>query len=90
MKPADLNIWALSTYRIKTFGITREILGGKEAVVEVAGTSVQELRAVLYRNYPGLKGLRSLMIAVNNEYAGDDDLLAETDEIALIPPVSGG
>jgi sulfur-carrier protein len=90
LKPADLNIWALSTYRIKAFGITREILGGKEAVVEVAGTSVQELRAVLYRKYPSLKGLRSLMIAVNNEYAGEEDLLAETDEIALIPPVSGG
>jgi molybdopterin synthase sulfur carrier subunit len=80
----------LSTYRIKAFGITREILGGQEAVVEVPGTSVQELRTVLYHNYPRLKGLRSLLIAVNNEYAAEEDLLAETDEIALIPPVAGG
>jgi molybdopterin converting factor small subunit len=80
----------LSTYRIKAFGITREILGGQEAVVEVPGTSVQELRTVLYRDYPRLKGLRSLLIAVNNEYAGEEDLLAETDEIALIPPAAGG
>jgi len=80
----------VNTYRIKAFGITREILGGKEAVVEAPGASVQELRAVLYQKYPRLKGLRSLMIAVNNEYAGEQDRLAETDEIALIPPVSGG
>lgn len=80
----------MNSYRIKAFGITREILGGKEAVVEVPGTSVQELRAALYHQYPRLQGLRSLFIAVNNEYAAEADLLAETDEIALIPPVSGG
>ena len=87
---ALVNFAFVNTYRIKTFGITREILGGKEAVIELPGTSVQELRAVLYQKYPRLKGLRSLMIAVNNEYAGEEDLLAEADEIALIPPVSGG
>lgn len=85
-----MNFTPVSTYRIKAFGITREILGGKEAVIEAPGTSVQELRAVLYEQYPRLKGLRSLMIAVNNEYADDTDPLTETDEIALIPPVSGG
>jgi molybdopterin converting factor small subunit len=30
------------------------------------------------------------MIAVNNEYALDDDRINENDEIAIIPPVSGG
>ena len=34
--------------------------------------------------------VRSLYIAVNKEYAKDDLVLKETDEIALIPPVSGG
>lgn len=80
----------MNKYRIKAFGITREILGGKEMVVEVPGATVQELRALLYARYPRLQGLRSLLIAVNNEYAGEADWLAETDEIALIPPVSGG
>lgn len=80
----------MNTYRIKAFGITREIFGGKELVIEVPGTSVQELRAVLYQQYPRLQSLRSLLIAVNNEYAGEGDRLAESDEIALIPPVSGG
>jgi molybdopterin synthase sulfur carrier subunit len=40
--------------------------------------------------YPNLKGLKSLLIAVNNEYAEDSVELLESDEIALIPPVSGG
>jgi len=85
-----LNFGPVKTYRIKAFGITREILGGKETVIELPGGSVQELRAALYQQYPRLKGLRSLMIAVNNEYAAEADLLTEADEIALIPPVSGG
>jgi molybdopterin converting factor small subunit len=31
-----------------------------------------------------------LFIAVNQNYAADDAALKETDEIVLIPPVSGG
>lgn len=77
-------------YTIKAFGITKEILGGKEMVVEVNGTTVAELRHYLNEKYPQLIGLRSLFIAVNNSYAQEDTNLNETDEIALIPPVSGG
>ncbi|MNL69681.1 ThiS family protein [compost metagenome] len=52
--------------------------------------SVGELRAKLYDQYPSLEKLNSLMIAVNKNYAADDVLINATDEIALIPPVSGG
>jgi molybdopterin synthase sulfur carrier subunit len=34
--------------------------------------------------------LASYMIAVNSEYASEDDRINENDEIAVIPPVSGG
>jgi molybdopterin converting factor subunit 1 len=80
----------LRQFRVKTFGVTREILGGKEKIVEVEGQTVAELRSALLKNYPALISLRSLMIAVNNVYAEDPQLLKEGDEIALIPPVSGG
>ena len=40
--------------------------------------------------YPKMKALSSMMVAVNNSYAPDDLELKEGDEIALIPPVSGG
>lgn len=75
---------------VKAFGITKDILGGKEMAVQMSGQTVGDLRAHLHHHYPSLIGLRSLYIAVNNHYADDVAILSETDEIALIPPVSGG
>lgn len=81
----------MNEYKVKAFGITKDILGGKEAVIKVEhGTTVSALRHELNTRYPQLLGLRSLYIAVNNEYADDATVLSSTDEIALIPPVSGG
>jgi sulfur-carrier protein len=77
-------------YTIKTFGIARDILGGKVVQVEVEGSSVGDLRKHLTTHYPQLIELRSLFIAINQNYAEDSLQLNEADEIALIPPVSGG
>jgi len=80
----------MGKYKVKAFGITKDILGGKEMVVEVEGSTVGELRRQLVTKHPQLAGLKSLFIAVNSNYAEDIATLNETDEIALIPPVSGG
>jgi molybdopterin synthase sulfur carrier subunit len=77
-------------YKVKAFGVTKDILGGKEAVVELTGQTVADLRNQLFQDHPQLQGLRSLLIAVNNTYAENDQVIRESDEIALIPPVSGG
>ena len=76
--------------KVKTFGISRDILGGREVIIEVNGPSVGDLRKTLYGQFPALDKLNSLFVAVNQNYADDLQLLNETDEIALIPPVSGG
>jgi molybdopterin synthase sulfur carrier subunit len=76
--------------KIKTFGVARDMMGGKEVVVKVEGSDVASLRRALITNYPALEKLRSLFIAVNQQYAEDNQSINETDEIALIPPVSGG
>ena len=76
--------------KIKTFGVARDMMGGNEVVVKVAGSDVASLRKALMTNYPALEKLRSLFIAVNQQYAEDNQSINETDEIALIPPVSGG
>jgi sulfur-carrier protein len=76
--------------KIKTFGISRDILGGREVELDMNGTSVGDLRRELSTQYPPLDRLNSLFIAVNQEYAPDEKVLSATDEIALIPPVSGG
>jgi molybdopterin synthase sulfur carrier subunit len=94
--PGMAGIWIMCRnfgivkHTVKTFGIAREIMGGREVVVETTGMTVGELRAALMRAYPQLLDLRSLFIAVNLKYADDSARLSETDEIALIPPVSGG
>lgn len=77
-------------YTLKAFGITREILGGREVSIEVDGDKVVHLKETLLKLYPEMKSLNSLFIAVNNDYANDETRIIETDEIALIPPVSGG
>lgn len=77
-------------YKVKAFGVTKDILGGREAIIELEGQTVGSLRQELQKKFPALIGLRSLFIAVNNGYAEDHSDILETDEIALIPPVSGG
>lgn len=83
-------MYLCSMNKIKAFGITREIFGGNEVEMEVSGQTVADLRRLLAQRYPPLEGLKSLFIAVNHNYADDQTVLRETDEIAVIPPVSGG
>ena len=77
--------------KIALFGITREIVG--TSVIELpapAPATVGALLDELRKQYPALGELRSCAVAVNNEYASNDQALHTVDEIALIPPVAGG
>ena len=51
----------------------------------VAGLKVQ-----LLEQYPKLQELSSLAVALNKKYATEEMELSQNDEIAIIPPVSGG
>ena len=77
-------------FTVKVFGVARDMMGGKEVTIEIMGSKVIDLRKGLISYYPELEKLRSLFIAVNQNYSEDVTELKETDEIALIPPVSGG
>jgi molybdopterin converting factor subunit 1 len=77
--------------KILAFGIVKDIFNN--SAVEMDGNNeltVGTLKAGLEEKYPRLSHLGSYMIAVNNEYAPDDANIAEGDEVAVIPPVSGG
>ncbi|MGZ3778838.1 MAG: MoaD/ThiS family protein [Mucilaginibacter sp.] len=76
--------------KVLAFGIAKDIFGGSSISIETNGNTTLDLKTLLEEQYPRLKQLRSYMLAVNNEYALDEGILAETDEIAIIPPVSGG
>jgi molybdopterin converting factor subunit 1 len=79
------------TIKILMFGIAKEIAGGTSVEIEVDDQmTVQRLRTLLEERYPRLKQLSSFMIALNNEYAAGEELISKNDEIAVIPPVSGG
>jgi len=51
---------------------------------------VRDFKQLLIDKFPKLSNQNNFSIAVNMEYATDDIMLQENDEIALIPPVSGG
>ncbi|MEL7021026.1 MAG: MoaD/ThiS family protein [Bacteroidota bacterium] len=74
-----------------TFGIIRDIVGGAKLNLEIpVGCTVAELQDILKDRFPTIRTLRSFLIAVNNEYGDMALVLQVGDEIALIPPVSGG
>ena len=75
------------------FGIAKDIVGKTVMHLDEGGevpASVSELKEQLISSYPEFAKLSSLAIAVNSEYATDDVSLERGDEIAIIPPVSGG
>lgn len=74
------------------FATLRERAGTKQAYLELAdGARVQDLKIALKELYPGLNpALDSALIAVNRQYAFNEDSLPADAEIGVFPPVSGG
>ena len=77
--------------KVLAFGIVKEILGDASIAVPLDNDiTVEALKANLEQQYPTLKQLSSFMIAVNGEYAKPGTIIKPGDEVAVIPPVSGG
>lgn len=79
---------------ILLFGITRDIVGDASLTIPDGEASnihsVAGLKRYLQDKYPGLRAISSLAVAVNKNYAAEETVIEPMDEIALIPPVSGG
>jgi molybdopterin converting factor subunit 1 len=80
------------TIRLQFFAIVREAAGAGECSVELgSGETVLHLLNLLCARYPGIAPYRPyLRVAVNRTYATLDYVLSEGDEVAIIPPMSGG
>jgi molybdopterin converting factor subunit 1 len=78
--------------RVLYFGIVRERLGvGDESIACRDGATVGDLLAELAASRDILAlGAGSLRVAVNREYVDSAHVLADGDEVAIIPPVAGG
>jgi molybdopterin converting factor subunit 1 len=76
--------------RLLHFGVLRERLGGGESGLEMRdGATVGEVLNVYRERLPDFMW-DSIAVAVNQEYAKADVVLKDGDEVALLPPVSGG
>ena len=78
--------------RVFFFGVLRDLAGRSTDIVDLPdGTRVRDLLSHYARQAPQLEAmLSSVAFAVNQEYADRECELAEGDEVALLPPVSGG
>ena len=77
---------------VKPFARYREIMGEQSIVIKLpSGSLVADLIIDLVIQYPELKSIQhNLVVAINYEYQDHNHLLQSDDEVALIPPVSGG
>lgn len=78
--------------RVLFFGRLREIVGRAEESADVApGARIEDLFARFRDQHPGLAPFRpSLVASRNQEFAPWSEPLCAGDEIAFLPPVSGG
>jgi molybdopterin synthase catalytic subunit len=78
--------------RVRYLGMLKELAGRENESVELpTGAPLSELYAALQQRLPQLQQFRhAIALAVNYEYSGAEKILNDGDEVALIPPVSGG
>ena len=82
--------------KVLYFAWLRQRVGMAEETVEVpddvttVGALLAWLRQRSYAHATALADLSVVRVAVNQEYARDDDPVADGDEVALFPPVTGG
>jgi molybdopterin synthase catalytic subunit len=78
--------------RVRLFAVQRELAGQREVALELdAGATVEAAWEALVARHPVLApGRPSVRFARNGEYVDTREPLADGDEVACIPPVSGG
>lgn len=80
------------TVTVKLFALARDLAGTSETILSLPqGATTTTLLEYLTGNFPELLQWKDhLRIAVNSSYATNDEILHDNDEVAVIPPVSGG
>ncbi len=77
---------------VRYFAIYREAAGESQVEMEVEeGSTLGSLLEDIFKKHPKLeRWSQSIVCSVNRKYADDDTVLVDGDEVALLPPVSGG
>lgn len=71
------------------FAELQEATGKDKITLQMDGLTIKALKQTIQADY-NLEQVNQAMIAVNEEYAGDETILQKGDIVAFIPPVSGG
>ncbi|MCM3764090.1 molybdopterin converting factor subunit 1 [Neobacillus niacini] len=75
--------------KVLFFAHLRDAVGEEVLRLDASGKTVAELKAELTSKYK-LPRMDTVMTAINEEFASNDEVIQDGDEIAFIPPVSGG
>jgi len=80
------------TIKVKLFAILRDRVGASEFVLDLPeGATVDAASSVLAMRFPAIADfLPRVAFAINQTYADRGTILRPGDELAIIPPVSGG
>ncbi|HEY8523090.1 MAG TPA: MoaD/ThiS family protein [Nitrososphaeraceae archaeon] len=88
-----MNLLEYAILKIRLFGILREKMDSDDLIISIHDTSIslKKLRKYLEELYPSL-GLNEInfVFAVNKVICNEDINVKSSDEIAIIPPISGG
>lgn len=77
--------------KVLLFGAAADRAGARETEIPTDGTTLDGLWPLLEERHPNLSPMRdTLAFAVNGEYARGDAPVSPGDEVAVLPPVSGG
>ena len=77
--------------KVLLFGAAADRAGTRETQVQAGEITLNELWPLLLEHHPDLAPMRdTLAFAVNGEYARGDAPVSPGDEVAVLPPVSGG
>jgi molybdopterin converting factor subunit 1 len=78
--------------KVRLFANLREVVGEREITITVpSGTTVSYLNNEIFKKYPQLKSFNNKFVtSVNCKVTTGDSIITSSDEIALLPPVSGG
>lgn len=78
--------------KVKLFAILRERVGESEITITVpSGITVNHLNSEILKKYPQLRSFSSKFVtSVNCKVTTGDTVITSKDEVALLPPVSGG
>ncbi|HEU4482162.1 MAG TPA: MoaD/ThiS family protein [Nitrososphaeraceae archaeon] len=88
-----MNLTEYTTLKIRLFGILREKMDSDNLIISIHNTSIslKELRKYLEELYPSLcLNEINFVFAVNKVIRNDYMNVKSSDEIAIIPPISGG